>query len=282
MNTIERLMHGSIDMHIHHSPDARVGRRLDALQVAIQAEEAGMRAIVLKSHDYPTAPLAYIINKSVHNLTVFGSLSLDFPVGGLNPSSVEISALLGAKVLWMPTFSSANDRKKRGLGGEGINILDEKGNIVPAAQQCLDIVKSHVMVLATGHVSTAEAFALVDEARKKGITKIVITHPLSTGFGATLSIEEQQQMAKKGAFIEHCFGSTMPMGERLHPMKIAEAVKAVGAEHCILSTDLGQEWNPAPAEGMRMMIGTMLKCALSIEEIELMVKVNPARLLGLT
>lgn len=282
MNTTEMLVRGSIDMHVHHGPDAHIRRRLDALQAAIQAEEAGMRAIVLKSHDYPTAPLAHIVSQSVRNLTVFGSLSLDFAIGGLNPSAVETSALLGAKVVWMPTFSSANDREKRGLGGGGISILGEKGEIVPAVQQILDIVKSHDMVLATGHVSVAEAFALVDEARRKGITKIVVTHPLEARVGATLSIEEQRQMAEKGAFIEHCFICTMPLGERLDPMIIVEAVRAVGAEHCILSTDLGQDWNPPPAEGMRMMVGTLLRRGLSVKEMELMIKVNPAKLLGLT
>jgi len=193
MDTTEQLVQGSIDMHVHHAPDAHIKRRVDALQAAIQAEEAGMRAIVLKSHDYPTAPLAYIVNQSVRNLTVFGSLSLDFAVGGLNPSAVETSALLGAKVIWMPTFSSANDMEKRGLGGEGIRILDEKGRIVPPVLDILDIVKSHDMVLATGHVSGAESFALVDEAKGKGVTKIVVTHPLETAVGATLSIEEQRQ-----------------------------------------------------------------------------------------
>ncbi|MBI3040361.1 MAG: hypothetical protein HYY80_01685 [Chloroflexi bacterium] len=282
MNTTERMVQGSIDMHVHHAPDAHIRRRVDALQAALQAEEAGMRAIVLKNHDYPTAPLAHIVNQSVRNLTVFGSISLDFAIGGLNPSAVETSALLGAKVVWMPTFSSANDRERLGFSGEGIRILNEKGKIVPALQDILDIVKSHDMVLATGHVSAAEAFALVDEAKRKGITKIVVTHPLETRVGAALSIEEQQQMAEKGAFIEHCFLCTMPLGDRLDPMKIVEAVRAVGAERCLLTTDLGQDWNPPPAEGMRMMVATLLRCKLSIEEIELMIKANPTRLLGLT
>ena len=282
MNTVERVLQGSIDMHLHHSPDAHIRRRVDALQAAIQAEEAGMKAIVLKNHDYPTAPLAQIVSQHVRNLTVLGSLSLDFAVGGLNPSAVETSALLGAKVVWMPTFSSANDREKLGFIGEGIKIVDEKGKIVPAVQQILDIIKNHDMVLATGHVSAAEAFALVDEARKKGLEKIVVTHPLETRIGATLSIEEQQQMADKGAFIEHCFLATMPLGDRLDPMRIVEAVRAVTAQRCILTTDLGQDWNPPPAEGMRMMVATLLRCQLSIEEIELMIKVNPAKLLGLT
>ena len=64
-------------------------------------------------------------------------------------------------------------------------------------------------------------------------------------------------------------------------MTILEAVRSVGAERCIMSTDLGQAHNPAPAEGMRMAIATMLRCGLTEREIEVMIKANPAKLLGL-
>ncbi|MFC1862228.1 DUF6282 family protein [Chloroflexota bacterium] len=281
MSAIEKLLKGSIDMHCHHGPDFLIERRVDALQAAQHAQEAGMRAIVIKSHVYPTAPLAYIINQVVSNVTVFGSISLDFEAGGLNTHALEASAKLGAKVVWMPTFSSANDKKLKGLPEPGITLFDEKGKLLPVVGKLLDIVKKYQMVLATGHVSVSESFALVDEARRKGLSKIVITHPLHKELGAYLSLEEQQRMADKGAFIEHCFSTTMPLSIKLDPMKIVEAVRAVGAEHCIMSTDLGQAYNPAPAEGMRMGIATMLKCGLTEKEIELLVKVNPAKLLGL-
>lgn len=268
-------------MHVHHGPDARVERRADALQVARQAQEVGMRAIVLKSHEYPTAPLAYIVNQVIPNIAVFGSISLDLDVGGLNTYALETSAKLGAKVVWMPTLTSDNDMRKRNLAEKGITILDGEGKLFPVVVEILDIVKSYQMVLATGHLSVSEAFALVDEARSKGVSKMVITHPLSERLGAYLSLEEQSQMAEKGAFVEHCFNLTMPLAGRLNPMRIVEAVRAVGAEHCIMSTDFGQAHNPTPAEGMRMMIATMLRCGLTEKEMELVVKVNPAKLLSL-
>jgi hypothetical protein len=280
MSTIDNLLRGCIDMHMHAGPDPRVERRLDALQAASQAQEAGMRAIVLKSHEYPTAPLASIVNQVVPDVTTIGSISLDFEVGGLNPCAVEASAKMGAKVVWMPTFSSANDMSKQGRSGEGISILDEKGKLLPVVHEILAIVKQYRMVLATGHVSVEESFALVETACKAGLLKIVVTHPLMEKLGAYLNLEQQQQMAAKGAFIEHCFVNTMPL-EGLHPEKIVESVRTVGAEHCILSTDLGQAHNPAPAEGMRMAIATMLLCHLTEREIELMIKVNPASLLDL-
>ena len=282
MNTIEKLLSGSIDTHLHHGPDPRVERRVDALQVSRQAQEAGMRAIVLKSHEYPTAPVAYVLNQLVSDITIFGSICLDFEVGGLNVYALEASAKLGAKVVWMPTFTSANDIKINSGGDGGISLLDSNGKLLPIIDEILNIIKNYQMVLATGHISSLETFALVERAIKKGISKIVITHPLWPRGGAKLGLMEQQRLAKEGAFIEHCFGNTMPFPDRLDPMKIVEAVRAVGAEHCVMSTDLGQAYNPAPAEGMRMAIGTMLKCGLSEREVELMVKVNPATLLGLS
>ena len=68
---------------------------------------------------------------------------------------------------------------------------------------------------------------------------------------------------------------------RRDPQLMVEAIRTVVAERCILTTDLGQAYNPAPAEGMRMMIGYMLKYGFKEKEIELMVKTNPSKLLGL-
>ncbi len=274
MSVVEKLLQGSIDMHLHHGPDPRARRRVDALKGARQAEELGMRAIVLKSHEYPTAPVAYIVNQVVQNTTVFGSITLDLEVGGLNTHVVETSAKLGAKVVWMPTITSAHDMSQKNLAG-GITILDGEGRLLPVVGEILDIVKNYQMILATGHLFVAESFALVDEAIRKGISRIVVTHATFS-----FSIEEQRQMAQRGAFIEHCFNAMLPyMGQ--DPMAIVEAVRAVGAEHCILSTDLGHDFHPPPAEGMRMMIAYMLRCGLTEKEIEVMVKVNPAKLLGL-
>lgn len=282
MSQIEKLLQGSIDMHIHHGPDARLERRVDALQAAVQAQQAGMRAIVLKSHDYPTTPVAYTVSQIVKDIIVFGSMTLDQEVGGLNIHAVEASAKLGAKVIWFPTFTSANDMKKTGRNpADGITILDDKGKLLPVVNDILDIIKKYRIVLATGHISVAEAFALVEEARKKGLTKVVATHPLLERIGACLTLDEQRKMVEKGAFMEHCFSITMPLQARLDPMKIVEAIRAVGPEHVVISTDLGQAWNPAPAEGMRMAIATLLKLGVPEKDIELMVKVNPAKLLDL-
>ena len=288
MTVIDELHQGSIDMHVHHGPDSLAPRRVDALEAAEQAEQAEMRAIVLKNHHYPTAPLAIIVEQLVPEVKVFGSICLDFEVGGLNFHALEYSAELGAKVVWMPTTSSANSRAKMAslMGktweGEGFSILDTKDELVPEIGRLLSLVKEYDMVLANGHISPAETFALVEAARKKGILKLVITHPLDIElFDKALSLEDLQRLAQMGAFIEYTFVGLLPNTFRHDPAHVASVIKSIGAEHCIISTDLGQAPNPPPAEGMRMFISTLLKKGVTAREIELMAKVNPAKLLGL-
>ena len=280
MDVIDRLLQGSIDMHAHYGPHPTENLRCDALRGAQLACEVGMKAIVLKSHEYCTASLAYIVGHVVPNIEVFGSICLNSEVGGLNPNVVETSAKLGAKIVWMPTISSNYQIKEKTYRKEGISILNSKGKLLPVVGEILDIAKRYEMVIATGHVSVDGAFALVDKAKEKGIWRIVATHPLGMDPEEYFSLEDQCKIADKGAFIEHCFFMEMPDFRR-DPELMVEAIRAVGSERCILTTDLGQAYNPSPAEGMRMMIGYMLKYGLKEKEIELMVKTNPAKLLDL-
>ncbi len=137
------------------------------------------------------------------------------------------------------------------------------------------------MVLASGHISFEETVALFDEARRLGLKKLVATHPLAWNTAMSMSLPQQQQLAAKGAYIEYCFRPCLPASRRLDPMTIAEHIKAIGAERCILSTDMSQVVDPSPTEGMRMFIATMLRCDISEPELEAMAKVNPSYLLGL-
>ena len=288
MTNLDELVRGSIDMHLHHGPDSFAARRLDALEAARQAQQVGMRAIVLKSHHYPTAPLAIIVNQLVPEIEVFGSICLDFEIGGLNFHALESSAILGAKVVWMPTTSSANSRAKMAklkgitMEGEGFSILNDKGELVPEIDRILSLAKENDMVLANGHVTPTETFALVEAARTMGIRKLVITHPLETEVvEQAMSLEDLQRLADMGAFIEHTCIGLLPTGFRHNPSEMADAIRTIGAEHCIIGTDLGQAHNPLPVEGMRMFMAILLQEGITEEDIELMAKTNPAKLLGL-
>jgi len=292
-NIIDRLVEGAIDFHVHASPDPVKSRRLDALELARQAKEARMRAVVIKSHHYSTSPLAYIINQVVAGFSLIGSLVLNSAVGGLNPEAVEVAIRMGARVIWMPTYSSVVDTKRRqanlpaipitdrAVTHKGISLLDKGGKLLPEVVSILEVIKEASAVLSTGHVSIPEIYALVEAAHDLGV-KVTITHPLNEGYGARLTLQQQLELAGKGVLMEHCFLDFMPppYGE-LEITVLAEHIRSVGAEHCFLCTDLGQYQNPTPLEGFRIMLTELLKAGISEAELEIMVKTNPARLLSL-
>lgn len=285
-------MNGAIDFHVHADPDPFHERRLDALELALQAKEMGMRALVLKCHHFCTAPLAYIVNRVNPDFLLIGSTTLDSGAGGLNPEVVEVAAEAGAKVIWMPTYSSVVDVKRskedihyfpapdKVISEGGVSIINDDGKLVPQMAPILETIKSNNIVLSTGHISIPEIYAVVTEAKRMQI-KMTITHPLSQGYGCTITLEQQEELVSKGAYIEHCFLACIPPLGKLDPAVMVKHIKAVGAEHCILCTDLGQDFNPAPPEGFRMMLTNMLRLGLSKKELEILVKINPAKLLDL-
>ena len=280
MSNVDRILEGAVDIHVHFGPDPKVERRAGAIDVAKQAREFGMQGLVLKSHEYPTHPVAFTTAQAVPGLTLLGGIALDVEVGGLNPMAVEATAQMGGRVVWMPTFSAKADRESKGLGG-GIYLLDDDGRLVPEVFAILEVIKAHDMVLATGHISTAESMTLVQEARSMGISRIVVTHGTTMSYWTGMTVEDMKALAGMGAYIEHCLHVMMPTTYRMDPKELVQTVSAIGPEKCILSTDFGQDFHPMPAEGMRMGIATMLRAGMEEVEVGMLVKDNPARLLGL-
>ncbi len=293
MKSVDRLMNGAIDFHVHAGPDPFRERRLDVIELAHQAKEMGMRAIVVKCHHLGTAPLVSLVNKMVPGFTLVGSLTLNGGVGGLSPEVVEVAAKAGAKVIWMPTYSSVVDfrkaRKKQEASAhpapqkvtsQEISLINESSNLFPQVISILEIIKENDMVLGTGHISVEEIYSVTARARQMGI-KVTITHPLNTFFGSPLTKAQQQELVAMGAYIEHTFATCLPDLGGMNPKVIAEHIKAVGEEHCILSTDFGQPTNPSPPEGFRMMVAHMLEFGLSEKELQVLIKDNPSKLLGL-
>jgi predicted metal-dependent TIM-barrel fold hydrolase len=142
----------------------------------------------------------------------------------------------------------------------------------------LDIISDYDAVLETSHLDVSESKVLVEEARKKDI-KIVVTH---VGFiTSSLSLEEQRWMAQRVALLELCYSSLSPAWRSISIDEVVNIVSKVGPEHYILASDLGQVHNPSPAEGLRIYIMMLLERGITPDEIEIMVKDNPERLLGL-
>jgi len=279
LSNVDRILEGALDIHVHFGPDPKVERRAGAVEIALQARDLGMQGVVLKSHEYPTHPVAATTSDLINDVTVLGGIALDEEVGGLNVSAVKATANMGGRIVWMPTYSAEADRETKGLDG-GITLLDSSGSLVSEVHSILEVIKSHDMVLATGHISTAESKALVSEARNMGIERVVVTHGTTMSFWTGMTVEDMKELAGMGAYIEHCLHVVMPTTHRLDPKDLAKTIKEIGPEKCILSTDFGQDFHPMPGEGMRMGIATMLRSGLEEVEVGMLVKDNPSRLMG--
>jgi hypothetical protein len=279
------LVAGAVDMHCHFGPDAHLERSVDCLEAAAEARDLGMAAIVLKSHDYQTAALAYAVDKVTPGIRVFGGIALDEPVGGINPHAVEVMCRIGGKVVWMPTLSSENDHRKYALPAPGLSILDagfhRAPRVKPEVREILALAKEFDVVVETGHISFPEILALLEAATEAGVDKVVVTHAMEPLAGPRLDLAQMQEAAGLGAYIEHCAMTCSGYLAEEPPAAIAAAVRAVGAEHCILSTDYGQKKNIAPAPGMRQFLELLLDEGIGRADIDLMAKTNPARLLSL-
>ena len=98
-------MKGVIDMHVHSNPDIRV-RAYDDFQLMEAGIRVGARAIVIKTHQGITVDRAYLCNRHneiVHqgdnDFQMFGSITLNRQMGGINPAAVESGLKLGGKVV---------------------------------------------------------------------------------------------------------------------------------------------------------------------------------------
>jgi len=283
------MVRGTIDFHIHTGPDI-YPRLLNDIEVARQAKRAGMKAVLIKSHATITGDRAQIA-QSVAGFPVFGGVALNWHVGGLNKYAVECAAKLGVKEVWMPTTHAANYlkyvdhvpmfAKSMPKDIQGISILREDGSLVSELGPILEVIARNGMILATGHLSPEEGLALIPEAKKAGIDKIVVTHPVASF--VNYSAGQMREALSRGAtYLEHVFNDCTPqVANPLPPSALGDAIRAIGPEYCIMSTDSGQVVNPPPVKVMAWYIKEMLQYGFSPKEIRIMTITNPGRILGL-
>lgn len=294
--TIDSLLEGAFDTHIHSAPDV-LPRKFNDIELAHRFKARRMAGFVLKSHYICTADRATLVNQIVPEVQAFGAIALNNSVGGLNPLALDIAGRLGTKVCWLPSVDNANEleaiagqrdesklpywmsiaREMRALGiaGSFLNVT-ENGKVTDATRQCLEIIAKHDMVLATSHIRPSEVLPVVQAAQSAGVRRIVITHP---EFPTTLlSIPQQQELARLGVFFERCF--TTPNTGKISWERVYANIREVGPASTILATDLGQTTAPYPDEGLGTFISNLLDNGFKEADVRRMVRDNPAQLLG--
>lgn len=282
---------GAIDMHVHSHPDV-FGRNMDDIDVATLAKARGMRGIVLKNHISETASRAALVMKAVPGIEAFGGVVLNNAVGGINPNAVEwMHRIYGGRgrIVWLPTFESDKHVKTFSKPDAKGIVVAPGGQVTPEMEAILKIVARENLLLATGHVHPEEILAVVKRGSELGVKKFMITHGLTNVPGLTMA--QAKQVADMGAVIEVCFlqfqaGPNAPLPFLTHwtqvnAKHIAEAVKQLGAKSIVVSSDLGQSSNMTHPDGMEAAVAAMKKEGISDADIDMMIRKNPARLLGL-
>ena len=279
-SSANRVLQGTIDIHVHSAPD-NVPRSIDGLDVAKLARTRGMRGIVLKNHYEPTATLAFLARKEAPGLEAFGGIDLNLTVGGMNPAAVEhMTEMTGGwgRFVWMSTFDAENQVKYSKENRPFVSV-SRAGQLLPETKAVIAVIARHGLVLATGHVSAAEGLLLLREGRQQGVAHLVVTHAMNAPI--SMDVPQMQEAARMGAFIEFA-GSTMANAAAAARVdRYADAIRKVGPQFCILSSDLGQAGNPLPPDGFADFLVAMRAKGFTQQEIDTMSKTNPARLLGL-
>jgi len=250
---IAPLLEGAIDMHYHGYPEITLGvlARMEDAEVLELGRSMGMRGIVFKSQMWPTMGRTHLLKDRVPGIEGFGSITLNSVVGGLSPWVVEAAARQGAKVVWMPTWSSAYKLGQDGFSKfmktwfptlkfePGLSCIDSSGNLTPEMKSIVALAKEMNLVLCTAHIHPNDSLAIAKEAERIGFTKLVFTHPLSGSVSATP--EQTKEMIQRGATAE-LIALNIFYGNALD--KMLDLISQIGAKHFIMSTDSFMEWVP--------------------------------------
>jgi hypothetical protein len=291
------LLRGAFDTHVHVAPDV-VERKIDDVTLARRFAELGLAGFVLKSHYGSTAERAAVVRGVVPEVTALGAISLNAAVGGMNPLAVEIAAREGARTVWFPTVDAENEHREHAALPEGVAppawaklqtelremgvavdpvpVVDAEGRVLPETRTVLAAIARHGMLLATGHLDADEIVAVVEAAFDEGVRDVVVTHPEFPT--QRLTVETQRALAERGALLERCF--TTPHTGKVSWDDWLANIRAVGPEHSVLSTDLGQVVNPPVEDGMALMVDRLLAAGFDEEEVVTMGVTNSRRVAG--
>lgn len=282
------ILEGLIDIHIHSGPDI-FPRLMDDIELAEDARDCGMEAILIKNHATTTADRAAIASK-VTGFKVYGGVALNNYVGGVNPEAAKTSLIMGAKQIWLPTIHSREYLKHKshvpmfdkvlGNNEKAIYLIGDNGDLLPEVYDVIDLAAEYKVILGTGHISFEEALLVTKAAAKRGVEKVIVTHPLASFVHYTY--DNMSEILDAGAaYLEHVYNDTTPqVADPIATSVLADAIKKIGVKYCVISTDGGQVINPKPTILFRRYINELMELGISHDDIQLMARKHPLELLA--
>jgi Family of unknown function (DUF6282) len=272
---------GAIDLHAHHDPDS-YPRDLDGFEVAKLARDRGMRGIVLKNHWTETAGLAYLARKyATPGFEVFGAVTLDTAVGGVNPQAVrymiDVAGSRG-RIVWMPTHDSEHEVRYNKETRPFVSVSRD-GKLLPNVHEVIALVAQHDLALATGHVTPEETLMILRAAKGAGVKRLIVTHPLLDPQFTLMTVPQLREAADMGAFIEITGGAVIREGEP--KTRALAALRAIGARHFIVGSDAGLRGRENHTDTLALAAKALRAAGVTEADLTLMFKDNPAFLVNL-
>lgn len=289
---VDRLLVGAVDLHCHSGPSV-MPRKLNHAEAVRQAGAAGMRGVLFKDHYYSTTPVAELLKELMgeDDVAILSGVPLNNHMGGLNPYAVEHGLKLGANLVWMPTLSAANHIRhahrhkllptKTPMNPSiALTVVDARGDLLDEVKLILDLIAEHDCVLATGHLHISEIWPLLEEAKRRGIGRMLINHPT---FLVGANLADLGELAGMGAYLEHSICQVIDCpSKKFTPQELRSFIEAGSVEKTIIGSDLGQAKNPTPVEGFRQVIRMCLGLGYGEDAIRRMVGLNACELIGLS
>ncbi len=274
------ILRGAIDLHAHFGPDA-YPRQWDAFEIARRMAARGMRGVVLKNHFTESAGTAYLVRKhaGVPGLEVFGGLSLNSEVGGINPEAVRyFAAVTGgyARVVWLPTHESEHEVNHEKASYPSVSV-SKNGVLLPEVLEVLDVIKEKRLTLATGHVTPAEMLAIMTEAKKRDLGPVIITHPNMGPKFTNPTMGELQEAVALGGYVE--FVASELLGKRSD--EFIAMIRTIGPARSFVASDSGLVGLPNHTDALGLTIRVLRTAGFTEDELDLMFRKNPAILLRL-
>jgi len=276
-----RLLSGAIDMHFHMDSPLPSGAHEEAVIATVRLAKARrMRGLVIKNHSEPTATLAYLLRLEIPDFGIFGGIVMNRSVGGMNSAAVEHMAtqLYGqpGKVVWMP----ANDSEIESTAPypeKPFVAISRNGQLLPEVKDIIALVAKFHLVLASGHIAPQDALLVFREGKRVGVQHMIATHAMD--LAGKMTMEQMQQAMELGAIIEFDFRHVL-----IEDGRRATAIRTLGPDHCLISEFWTKNEPPreyANLDGVGAFVEAMHARGFSDQELDMMLKTNPARLLGI-
>lgn len=292
---IADLLVGAVDLHCHSGP-AAMPRILDHHEAMLDAAAAKFRAVVYKDHFYLGTAHSILLEKLVPDTGVrlFSGIALNNASGGFNPHAVDHAIKLGGKIVWMPTLSAKNHIDVLASGAvktfpkTAQKMLDPipltpfgaDGKLTDDVKLILDLIAAGDIILAGGHLSTPELFAVFEEAKARGVGKLLVNHP--TYMVNNCSDAEIRDLVALGAVMEHSICMFVEgKSKKFEPPELRRVIEVAGVENTVLCSDLGLTGSPRPIDGYREIVGHLLDLQFTESEIRRLTGGHAAELLGL-